>query len=349
MGFEKDENFKPVLNTSIQLLSEQGEDYIAALLNSSSVNVSQTYHDSWNGGIDYYTVYIDVGVSDFASINSQIEKIEHKILDTLNEVTRYTESEIFSKVIISPSQTKTIDYSLLSISKQELIDGVEFLSNTMVSVATGGQIINDADPEYKSIYIKVNKALNNIGVENPNKYRTLWDWHGKWKRDFTTYQERRDYISNLYKPIYDLLSEDYEYKIVDVNIDLTDWDKIKFAITEIKKREKAATRVEQFQAVGTLCRELIITLAQTVYKEENHPSEDGVVISKTDANRMLDAYIKAVLKGDKNEELRSYAKSTNKLANALTHKRSSTKRDMMLCTSATLTLVNFVGVLENKI
>lgn len=127
------------------------------------------------------------------------------------------------------------------------------------------------------------------------------------------------------------------------------WYLIKFAITEIKKREKAATRVEQFQAVGTLCRELIITLAQTVYKEENHPSEDGVVISKTDANRMLDAYIKAVLKGDKNEELRSYAKSTNKLANALTHKRSSTKRDMMLCTSATLTLVNFVGVLENKI
>lgn len=70
------------------------------------------------------------------------------------------------------------------------------------------------------------------------------------------------------------------------------WYLIKFAITEIKKREKAATRVEQFQAVGTLCRELIITLAQTVYKEENHPSEDGVVISKTDANRMLDAYIK---------------------------------------------------------
>lgn len=127
------------------------------------------------------------------------------------------------------------------------------------------------------------------------------------------------------------------------------WYLIKFAITEIKKREKAATRVEQFQAVGTLCRELIITLAQTVYNEDDHPSLDGVKVSKTDANRMLESYIKAVQKGDKNEELRSYAKSTNKLANALTHKRSSTKRDMMLCTSATLTLVNFVGILENKI
>lgn len=349
MGFEKNENFKPVLNTSIQLLSEQGENNIAALLNSSSVSVSQTDYNTWNGGIDYYTVYIDVSVSDFASNQSQLEDIEQKILDSLNTVIRNTEDEVFAKVIISPSLKKYTDWSLLNITKQELIDGVEFLNNTMVSVATGRQAIEEADSDYKKMYLKANSALNSIGVENPNKYRSLWEWYGKWKRDFETYQERRDYISNLYRPIYDLLAEDHEFKVVDVNIDLTDWDKIKFAITEIKKREKAATRVEQFQAVGTLCRELIITLAQTVYNEEGHSSLDGVKISKTDANRMLESYIHAVLGGREFEELRSYAKSTNKLANWLTHKRSSTNRDMMLCTSATLTLVNFIGILENKI
>jgi len=349
MGYKKNENFKPVLNTAKQLLIELGESNIADILNSSTVNVSQTYHDSWNGGVDYYTVYIDVSVSDFASNQSQINSFEQKILDSLNTVIRNTESEVFSQVIISPSQTMSVEWSLLNIPKQELIDGVEFLNNTMVSVATGGQIIKEADPEYKRIYIKVNSALNSIGVENPNKYRNLWDWHGKWKRDFTSYQERRDYINKLYEPIYEILSEDYEYKIVDVSINLSGWDKIKFAITEIKKRERAASRVEQFQAVGTLCRELIITLAQTVYKEEEHPSVDGVEISNTDANRMLESYIKSVLKGGAHEELRSYAKSTNKLANAVTHKRSSTKKDMMMCTSATLTLVNFVGILENKL
>jgi hypothetical protein len=150
----------------------------------------------------------------------------------------------------------------------------------MVSVATGRQTIEEADPDYKKIHIKVNSALNSIGVENPNKYRSLWEWYGKWKRDFETYQERRDYISNLYKPIYDLLAEDHEFKVVDVNIDLTDWDKIKFAITEIKKREKAATRIEQFQAVGTLCRELIITLAQTVYNEVDHPFDIPVICTQ---------------------------------------------------------------------
>lgn len=349
MGFEKDEYFKPVLNTSIRLLSEQGEDKIVSLLNSSTVYASQTHHDSWNGGIDYYTVYIEVSVPDFASIQSQIDSFEQKILDSLNTVIRNTENDSFSQVIISPSLANSVDWTLLNIPKQELVDGIEFLNNTMVSVATGRQTIEEADPDYKKIHIKVNSALNSIGVENPNKYRSLWEWYGKWKRDFETYQERRDYISNLYKPIYDLLAEDHEFKVVDVNIDLTDWDKIKFAITEIKKREKAATRIEQFQAVGTLCRELIITLAQTVYNEVDHPSLDGVKVSKTDANRMLESYIKAVLSGKENEELRSYAKSTNKLANWLTHKRSSTKRDMMLCTSATLTLVNFIGVLENKI
>lgn len=349
MGYKKNENFKPVLNTAKQLLIELGESNIANILNSSTVYVSQTYYDSWNGGIDYYTVYIEVSVPDFASIQSQIDSFEQKILDSLNTVIRNTENDSFSQVIISPSLANSVDWTLLNIPKQELVDGIEFLNNIMVSVATGRQTIEEADPDYKKIHIKVNSALNSIGVENPNKYRSLWEWYGKWKRDFETYQERRDYISNLYKPIYDLLAEDHEFKVVDVNIDLTDWDKIKFAITEIKKREKAASRVEQFQAVGTLCRELIITLAQTVYKEEEHPSVDGVEISNTDANRMLESYIKSVLKGGAHEELRSYAKSTNKLANALTHKRSSTKKDMMMCTSATLTLVNFVGILENKL
>ena len=49
-----------------------------------------------------------------------------------------------------------------------------------------------------------------------------------------------------------------------------------------------------------------------------------------------------------NEELRSYTKTTNKLANTLTHKRTATKKEMMLCTSATLAFINFIGVLEDK-
>jgi hypothetical protein len=79
-----------------------------------------------------------------------------------------------------------------------------------------------------------------------------------------------------------------------------------------------------------LCRELIITLAQTVYIPEKHPIIDNIEISKTDAKKMLEAYISVVLVENESEELRAYAKATNKLANTLTHKRTATKKEILL-------------------
>ena len=49
------------------------------------------------------------------------------------------------------------------------------------------------------------------------------------------------------------------------------------------------------------------------------------------------------------EELKAYAKATNKLANLLTHKRDANKQDMLLSVSATMALINFIGILEDKI
>lgn len=63
---------------------------------------------------------------------------------------------------------------------------------------------------------------------------------------------------------------------------------------------------------------------------------------------MLESYIAVTLTCAGNEELRAYTKTINRLANILTHKRTATKKEMMLSTSATLSLVNFIGVLEDK-
>lgn len=68
----------------------------------------------------------------------------------------------------------------------------------------------------------------------------------------------------------------------------------------------------------------------------------------SEAVRQLANYIKQSLKGKENEELRSYAKATNKVANTLTHRRTSTKTEMLLCVNATVALINFIGILEGK-
>ncbi len=80
---------------------------------------------------------------------------------------------------------------------------------------------------------------------------------------------------------------------------------------------------EQYQAVGLLCRETMISLAQAVYDAQDHPSPDGVQTSDTDAKRMLDAFLATELSGHENEDLRRYAKAALSLANALTHKRTA--------------------------
>ena len=180
MSFEDTKYFKPVLSTAKELLAAQKNNTIVDILNKSDISVMQTGYDNWNGGINYYTVYIDMAVADFVDNQSEINEIEQKILETFNTATRYTESEAFVQVLISPKCLSRIDWALLeNISKQELLRDVEYLKNVMVSVATGGQRIQDVDTEYQKIYNKVAIALKKIDIDNPNNFRSLWDWYGK--------------------------------------------------------------------------------------------------------------------------------------------------------------------------
>ena len=120
---------------------------------------------------------------------------------------------------------------------------------------------------------------------------------------------------------------------------------------KIKQDSSSAKNEEDFQQIGLLCREVIISLAQNVYNPEIHSAVDdnGIEIGKTDAVKMIGNYIKVRLAGSSNEELKAYAKATNKLANLLTHKRDAKKQDMLLSVSATMALINFIGILEEKI
>ena len=63
---------------------------------------------------------------------------------------------------------------------------------------------------------------------------------------------------------------------------------------------------------------------------------------------MLDAYIAVELSGGANENLRKYARASSDLASELTHKRTATAKDAALCASATVTLVNLIGILEDR-
>lgn len=348
---EKPEEIRKVVYTTCEILKADGKSELLELLNNSELNVEETGYDNWNGGIYFFTVYLNVDVETFVKVRDRIEKIEAELLASFEIGTRHLESESISSVRIVPKAQPKIDWTkILGLtSKNDLLRDIEFLKNTMISVSTGGQRIQEINDEYKAKFNAVNKALQRLGFQNPNQFKDLWDWYGKWSSDFPTYRERRAFIRELYSSLVQTLLETEEAESINVTVDLKGWERLERSVQEIRKRQSEASKEEQFQVIGLLCRETFITLAQSVFIEEKHPILDDTKVSKTDAKRMLEAYIAVELSGSSNKLLRQYARSTLDLANALTHKRTATKKDASLCSIAALSLINFIGTIEGRI
>lgn len=353
MYYEKDDNFRPVYNTAIALLQARKLDEICRLLSDATIDVVNTDFDNWNGGTYGYTVYIGIDVKTYATIDAnRIKEIEKIISESLNEAIRGDENNFFS-VSISPKLIRSgynWDYIGGLTAKDSLRQDIETIRNIMISVATGVSRIQTEENRYRSINTSVIERCNKVHIGYYNSFRSLWDWYEKWRTEFPTYQQRRKYINSLFSPTIEAFEVAKETSSVEPLVKVDDWDRINRALVKIKKDSVAAKNEEDFQSIGLLCRELLISLAQAVYKPDLHGNVDdkGISIGKTDANRMLDNYITVKLKGGSNEELRSFAKNANKLANRLTHERSATKMDMMLTISATVAVINLIGVLEEK-
>jgi len=127
----------------------------------------------------------------------------------------------------------------------------------------------------------------------------------------------------------------------------TGWQKVDRQLQEVRLRLDTARSEEQYQAVGLLCREVLISVAQEVYESEHH-SHDGVTSSDTDAKRMLEAYFSSELDGGTNEEARAHAKAALRLALALQHKRTADFRMAALCAEATSSVVNILAVIAGR-
>jgi hypothetical protein len=128
----------------------------------------------------------------------------------------------------------------------------------------------------------------------------------------------------------------------------TGWQKVDRQVQEMRSRLDAAQTEEQFQTVGLLCREVLISVAQEVFDPERHPSVDDKTPSDTDSKRMLEAIFEAELKGSSNEEARAHARAAVRLALALQHKRLADFQTAALCAEGTLSVVNMLAIIGGQ-
>ncbi|HEY9629438.1 MAG TPA: hypothetical protein V6C84_19225 [Coleofasciculaceae cyanobacterium] len=131
-------------------------------------------------------------------------------------------------------------------------------------------------------------------------------------------------------------------------IEPTGWTRVDRNIDKIIQALAQANSEEDYQTIGLLCREAIISLAQAVYDPAFHPPLDEVKPSETDAKRMLESYITAELSGSSNEVLRKYAKDAYQLAVTVQHKRSANFREAALCVEATRSLTNTIAIISGQ-
>ena len=230
------------------------------------------------------------------------------------------------------------------MTDEELLVAIDDLRNTMIAVATGGPRIDDVNDHYMQVFATVDEELAQRGIRNPIGFTTLWDWYGRWSSgDLPTYQSRRVFVGDLIGPL--------RHRIRTGRIEETPptgWIRVDRTVGQLRDRLAASRNEEDFQAVGLLARETLISLAQAVYLPDRHPTLDDTRPSKTDAKRMLDSYIAAELVGSANQEARSHARSALTFANALQHRRTATFRDAALCVEATTAVVNIIAIVAGK-
>lgn len=233
------------------------------------------------------------------------------------------------------------------MTNDELLEAIEVQRSLMISVATGGPAIRTVEAEYESRRDEIRRALDALGLKDPNPFDSLWVWYGKWSAGgLPSYQSRRMFLHELYAPLMEQIRG--LDRGVTRAVEPTGWTKVDRGIDEARNRLAAAQNEEQYQAVGLLCREILISLGQTVYDPELHPALDGVAISATDAKRMLVAYIAYTLSGSSHETSRRHARAAIDLANEVQHRRSATFREAALCAEATTSVINLIAIISGR-
>lgn len=218
--------------------------------------------------------------------------------------------------------------------------------NELIAVSTGRRRIQDLDDYYKARHRRISSALATRGIDNPNPFESLWDWYQKWKAEFGSYAERRRFINDMYKPLIARIVNAPE-PVVPPR-EPTGWDRVDRAVEKARGRMESANHEEDYQTIGLLCREILISLGQAVYDPSVHTTPDGVIPSPTDAGRMIEAFIAHTTPGGSNENVRRHAKAALQLAVELQHRRTADFRAAALCLEATSSTVNIVTILSGR-
>jgi hypothetical protein len=321
-------------------------------LEDMELNVSSYYEDGGlssfvnsaiSGRLRALAAYLrQLGMPDLLEVVLELDPEPSQAVYVLEIVRSYVGPELRRRL----QGAAPADQTAYEVAPDELIAAIEAQRALMIAVATDGPRIQAVDGEYIERRGVIARGLDERDLRDPNPYSDLWAWYGKWSSgDLPRYGARRDFIRQLYDPMMEELRSGPAIRVME---QATGWERVDRGVDQIRRQLRSAKAPEQFQAVGLVCREVLISLGQEVYDPGRHGLVDGVAPSSGDAKRMLAAFIAAELAGSANEVARKHAKAALDLANRLQHERTADFRDAALCAEATISVANIVAVISGK-
>ncbi|MEH6662792.1 MAG: hypothetical protein V7679_14170 [Parasphingorhabdus sp.] len=212
----------------------------------------------------------------------------------------------------------------------------------MIDVSTGGQRIQEVNDYYRAREVRIRERMP-ADVQYDNPHEDLWAWYRHWSEDLPQYKDRRIYVRQLFGIAIETLAKRSSVPMPERVA--SGWERVDRALSKAKAQYGLASAEEDFQGIGLLCREVIISLAQAVFDAEIHKTTDGVEASKTDANRMIEAYIAHQFPGASFKEVRAHARASLALALNLQHRRTATRQLAALCLEGTASTVAVISII----
>lgn len=308
---------------------------------------------------DFNVLYAEVPLDQYEELRQISQDDEgkyafHVIASVITEIGPYVRVVACELDQEQPTQTwrikanldHPVDKGAAQQDVDDLIRDIIAQRDLMIDVATGRATIQDVSSQYEDRRMRIATQIELCGIEDPNPFSTLWKWYERWKSgDLLTYQSRRGFVSDLYEPLIDKLRR---VSALSSHLEPTGWVRVDRGLYAVRRSLSTAQSEEDFQTVGLLCREVIISLAQAVYDPKVHTPIAAEKLSDTDAYRMLEAFISHELIGSTNEAARRFTKASLVLANELQHKRTANFRDAALCAEAISNVVNSIAIVSGR-
>jgi hypothetical protein len=126
------------------------------------------------------------------------------------------------------------------------------------------------------------------------------------------------------------------------------WGHIERALEEIEADLGSSQTDNDVRAIGTKCRETIISLARLVFDPDRHSPGGEAQPGTSDGERMLELFFNSTLDGSTSAEGRGFVRALLKLSHAVVHRRPAAKRDAQLAVLGLRSLCDLVAVLSDQ-